>query len=98
VQIPVVVEPVKGNGFRAWSADPVAVSAKGPTRDEALASLRQKIQKRLKHLELVSLEVESTPHPMMAFAGMFKDDPLFERWQKSIAAYRRQVEDDPNYP
>jgi len=28
---------------------------------------------------------------------MFRDDPLFENWQKSIAEYRREVEQDPNY-
>ena len=31
------------------------------------------------------------------FAGMFKDDPLFDRWQKSIAKYRREADADPEY-
>ena len=31
------------------------------------------------------------------FAGMFKDDPLFDDWQKAIAEYRRQVDNDPDY-
>lgn len=37
------------------------------------------------------------PHPLAKFAGMFKDDPLFDNWQKSIAKYRREVDADPNY-
>jgi hypothetical protein len=47
--------------------------------------------------EVISLEVTSGPHPLARFAGMFKDDPLFESWQKSIAKYRREVDADPDY-
>ena len=47
--------------------------------------------------EVLSLEVPAEPHPLARFAGLFKDDPLFERWQRSIAKYRREVEADPDY-
>src|SRR3979490_1331680 len=98
MQIPVLVEQLKGNGYRARGKDPFAVSAKGATREEALAKLRAKIQDRLKNgTEIVALEVGPQPHPLAKFAGMFKDDPLFDDWQKAIAAYRRQVDDDPDY-
>ena len=98
MQIPVLVERVKGNGYRARGKDPFAVSAKGATREEALARLRAKIQTRLKNgTEIVGLEVGPQPHPLAEFAGMFKDDPLFDDWQKAIAEYRRQVDDDPDY-
>jgi hypothetical protein len=98
MQIPVLVERVKGNGYRARGKDPFAVSAKGATREEALARLRAKIQTRLKNgTEIVGLEVGSPPHPLAEFAGMFKDDPLFDDWQHAIAEYRRQVDKDPDY-
>ena len=97
MQIPVVVERVKGNGYRARSAEPVSISANGLTRDEALAKLRAKIETRLeKGTEIVGMEVGPRPHPWMEFAGMFKDDPMFDDWIKSMAEYRQQVEDDPN--
>ncbi len=48
MQIPVVVEPVKGKGYRARGTEPFALSAGGATREEALAKLRTKIQARLK--------------------------------------------------
>jgi hypothetical protein len=35
------------------------------------------------------------PHPG---AGMYRDDPLYDRWREEIEAYRRQVEDDPDRP
>ncbi len=40
MQIPVLVERVKGNGFRARGTEPFAVSARGASREEALAKLR----------------------------------------------------------
>jgi hypothetical protein len=98
MQIPVIVEIVKGNGYRARGKYPFAVSAKGATRDEALAKLRAKIQTRLKNgTEIASLEFGPPPHALSEFAGMFKDDPLFNGWQKAIAEYRRQVNNDPDY-
>jgi hypothetical protein len=96
MQIPILIERVKGNGYRARGAEPFAVSAKGATREEAVAKLRSKIQARLKNgTELAALDV-GPDHPWMEFAGMFKDDPLCDDWVQSMAEYRQQVEDDPN--
>ena len=96
MQIPVLIERVARNGYRAKSAEPFKVSARGATREEALAKLRAKIQTRLKKgAEIVGLEIGPPPHPWMKYAGMFKDDPWIEDWEKSMAEYRQQVEDDP---
>jgi predicted RNase H-like HicB family nuclease len=98
MQIPVLVERLKDNGYRARGKEPFAVSAKGATREEALAKLRAKIKTRLKKgTEIVGLELDPQPRPLAEFAGMFKDDPLFDDWQKAIAEYRRQVDNDPDY-
>src|SRR5207253_9216834 len=98
MQRPVLVQRVKGNGFRARGKEPFTVSARGATREEALAKLRTKIQTRQKNgTEIVGLEVGPQAHPLAEFAGMFKDDPLFDYWQKAIAEYRRQVDNDPDY-
>jgi len=97
MQIPVLVEPIAHDGYRAQSKEPFAVSAKGATREEALAKLRAKIQRRLKKgAELVGLEVGTPPDPWMAFAGMFKDDPWIDDWKRSIEEYRKQVDEDPD--
>jgi predicted RNase H-like HicB family nuclease len=95
MQIPVLVERAKDNGYRARGTEPFSVSAKGATREEALTKLRTKIERRLKNTEGVSLEIGAKPHPWMEFAGMFKDDPWIEDWKKSVREYRQQVEDDP---
>jgi hypothetical protein len=97
MQIAVVVERVKGNGYRARGGEPFALSAKGATREEAVMKLRAKIEARLKNgTEVMGLDVGSKPHPWMEFAGMFRDDPLIEDWKKSIDEYRRKIDDDPD--
>ena len=99
MQIPVLVQRVKGNGYRARGKEPFAVSATGATRKEALAKLRAKIEARLKNgTELVGLEVRSQPHPLAEFAGMFKDDPMFEDVLQIMAENRKKMDADPSIP
>jgi hypothetical protein len=97
MQIPVLIEPIARNGFRAKGVEPFAVSAKGATREEALAKLRAKIESRLKKgAELVGLEVGTSADPWMAFAGMHKDDPWIDDWKRSVEEYRRKRDEEPD--
>jgi predicted RNase H-like HicB family nuclease len=97
MQIPVLLERLARNGYRAKGPEPFAVSAKGATREDALVKLRAKIEGRLKKgAEIVGLEVGRPPHPWMEFAGMYKDDPWIEDWKQAVEEYRQQVEDDPD--
>ena len=100
MQIPVLIERTKSNGYRARGKDPFAVSANGSTREEALAKLRTKIEARLKNgAELVGLEVAPQPHPLAEFAGMFSPkDPLVQEWIKIMAENRRKMDEDPDVP
>ena len=99
MQIPVLVQRVKGNGYRARGKEPFAVSATGATRKEALVKLRAKIEARLKNgTELVGLEVGSQPHPLAEFAGMFKDEPMFEDVLQIMAENRKKMDADPSIP
>ena len=96
-----VIEPVAGNGFRATSGSPLVLNAEGATRDEALANLRQLVRQRLDEgLEVATLEVADRVggNPWVEFAGMFKDDPLFDDWQQAIAENRRRIDEDPSIP
>ena len=99
MQIAVAVDRVKGNGYRARSAEPIAASASGATRDKAIARLRAKIQARLeKGTELVELELVASRHPLAEFAGMFKDDPDFEDVLRIMAENRRKMDRDSRVP
>src|SRR5437016_4676790 len=47
MDIPVLIEPVAGNGYRAKCGEPLPISAEGRTRDEALANLRRLVEQRV---------------------------------------------------
>ena len=97
MEIPVLVEPVSGNGFRARGVEPFNIAAEGATRDEAVENLRKQLQERLKQgSAIVSISVPTEPHPLAEFAGIFKDDPLLPEWKEAMAEYRRKIEEDPN--
>src|SRR5271156_4986433 len=101
MQIPILIEPVAGNVYRARGGEPLALTAEGASQEEALANLKEKLQARLgKSAVVVPLEIPSQPHPhpLAEFAGMFKDDPLLKQWKKSMAAYRRKVDKDADKP
>jgi len=99
MQILVAIERVAGNGFRARSGEPFALTAEGATREEALQKVRDLIRNRLAAgLEVVPFEVPAADNPWAAMAGLFRDDPLFEPWQQAVADYRRQVDEDPASP
>ncbi len=101
MQIPILIEPVAGNGFRSRGGELFGLSVEGATRDEVLAKLRDQLAARPREgTELISLEVAAQPtgNPWVQFAGMFKDDPYFEEWQQAIADNRRKMDEDPEIP
>lgn len=99
MQIPVLIEMIAGNGFRARGGEPLPLVVEAPTREEALAKLRAACQARLQNgTEIISLDLTPANHPWLEFAGMFKNDPLVEEWKQAMAEYRLKVEEDPDYP
>jgi hypothetical protein len=99
--IPILIEPVAGIGFRSRGGEPFALAAEGTTRAEVVAKLREQLQARLRGgAELLSLDVPSPTesNPWVDGAGMFKDDPYFEEWQRAIAENRRKMDEDPEIP
>ena len=77
MEIPVIVEKVNGNGFRARAATPEALSIEGPSREAVLAQMQELLQKKLSEVEVVRLQVPlpGEDHPWLAVAGMWKDSP-----------------------
>ena len=99
MEIPILIEPVAGNGFLARGGEPLSISAEGASQEEALAKLKEKLQAKLAQgVIVVPVDVPTKPHPLAAFAGMYKDDPLLNEWKKSMATYRQKVDNDANKP
>lgn len=96
MQIPVLIEPIAGNGYRARGGEPLPLVVEAPTRAEALTKLREALQQRLRGgAEIVPLETGPQGHPLAKYVGMFKDDPWIEDWKKSVADYRRKIDRHP---
>jgi hypothetical protein len=96
MEIPVLIEPVAGNGFRAK----VELAAEGATRDEALERLRELLRQPANgaKLSLVESVAEPAPPPWAEFAGMYDpDDPLVKEWIEIMAENRRKADVDPDY-
>jgi len=99
MQIPVLIEPIAGNGYRASGGEPLALSVEGATEEEALNKLRAQLASRLAGgARLVPLEVPPQGNPWVECAGMFRGDPLFDEWQQAIAENRRRADLDPDVP
>ncbi len=49
MRIPVLIEPVANNGFRARSGEPLPLSADGATADEAVRNLRAALDQQLQN-------------------------------------------------
>lgn len=99
MQIPILIEPVAGNGFRSRGGEPYALSAEGATHEEVLAKLQDQLHSRLKAgAAIVSLIVPAESHPLAEFAGMFRDDPDFQDVIEIMAVNRRRMDADPDIP
>jgi predicted RNase H-like HicB family nuclease len=80
-----------------WKANILGWSdceARGSTREEALSNLHYVLAARLEKAEIVPLELPlpDTENPWVKFAGMFKDDPLFDEFVEDMATYRRELD------
>ncbi len=100
MQIPILVEPLSNDGYRATCGLPLAVSAEGATRDEAVEKLERLLRDRLSNgVEIVATEVPArvVENPWVKYAGMFKDDPMFAEVLEIMKENRRKDDEDPGY-
>jgi predicted RNase H-like HicB family nuclease len=99
MQIPVLVEAVAGNGYKAKGGEPFALTAEGETREEALGKLRELIEKKLNAgAQIVHLEVPDGANPWLRIAGTLNpDDPLVKEWKLIMEENRRKADEDPDY-
>src|SRR5690349_19395676 len=94
MQIPVLIERMGNNGYRVTTGQPLSLTAEGATREEALGHLRQSLQNRLSAgAEIALVDLSGPANPLAPYAGMFKENPLFDAWQQAIAEYRQADEE-----
>jgi hypothetical protein len=98
VEVPVIIEPVTGNGFRATGAGGLSVglSAEGATAAEAIDRLAEQIRTRLHSGAMITdLSVETPQAQWQQGAGYLRDEPLYKPWREAIEEHRRKLDEDP---
>lgn len=94
----ILVENGQKSAYKATVLGLPDCVANGRTRQEALQTIRRILSRRLAQAEIVPIELEETSpaieHPWLKFAGVFKDNALFDEMQAEIAAYRYELDAD----
>jgi hypothetical protein len=99
VEIPVLLEPVAGNGYRAIGTEGLSVglTAEGATREEAMDKLGDLVKARITGgAEIRPLQVAAGPHPWSDQAGWLRDDPMYDAWRQAMEDYRNKLDEDPD--
>jgi len=98
MQIPVLVEKVEGNGYRARAGEPFGFTVEGVNRQDALDKLRAMIDNKLKAGgELIEFDVPPE-HPFARWAGTLDpNDPDVQEWLRIMEENRRKADEDPDY-
>jgi hypothetical protein len=98
LEVPVIIEPITGSGYRATGAGGLAVglTADGATAAEAIDRLANQVRLRLNAgAKLAELNVAGGTAPWKQDAGYLQDDPLYEPWRAAMEEDRRQLDEDP---
>jgi hypothetical protein len=94
MEIPVLIEPIPGSGYRASGGEPFAIVVEGPTREDALARFKDRVASKLRNgASVTSVEVINE-HPWAKSFGIFDpSDPLVQEWRRIIEENRSRPEE-----
>ena len=100
MQIPVLIERVLNNGFRASGVVPFAFTVEATTREEVIQTLQHLIASRLEAgSELIQVDDPEQDNPWLRMAGMWdKDDPLVAEWKEIMRENRLKDDEISNTP
>ena len=98
MEVPVIIEPVAGNGYRVTGAGGLSVglTAEGATAAEAIDRLAEQVRTRLHAgAKLAELSVAAGAASWKQDAGYLHNDPLFEAWREAMEENRRKLDEAP---
>jgi hypothetical protein len=99
MDVPVIIEPVNGSGWRVTGAGGLSVglTAEGATAAEAVDRLVEQIRSRVHAgAKLAEVSVAANAAPWKSDAGYLRDDPLFGAWCAAMQENRRKLDEDPD--
>ena len=90
MHIPVLIESMPGNGYRARGGEPFAIVGEGDTPEDALAQFKDRVADKLRSgARVATIEIEPREHPWRRFGGMFQEsDPLIRQWLDTMRRER----------
>jgi predicted RNase H-like HicB family nuclease len=99
MEIPVLLERIEGNGYRARGVEPFGITTEGATKDEALRKLRELLTARLKSgSEITTITIPEQDNPWLRVCGTLDpNDPLVQEWEEIMKENRRKADEDPDY-
>ena len=91
MELPVLIEPIADNGFRAWFSETLGLVAEGPTRAQALAKLKQMLDQRVQSgLEITAIPIANSQVTAPAHGGIWNEhDPDVQEWLRTMEENRR---------
>jgi hypothetical protein len=93
MKIPILIEAISEQRYRATGSEPFVGSVEAETADAALAKLKQRVDDRLSQgARIAALDLPQGVNPWLDGVGMFRDDPLFDDWQQAITEHRREAD------
>jgi hypothetical protein len=94
MEIPVLIEPIPGTGYRATGGEPFAIVLEAPTREDALARFKDHVASTLRNgASIASVEL-SNEHPWAKSFGIFDEsDPHVQEWLSIIEENRSRPEE-----
>ena len=99
MRIPVLIETISEQRYRATGREPFGGSVEEETPEAALQEIRRRIEDRVANgARIATLDLPDVRSPWTGGPSMFRDNPLFDAWQQAIADYRRNVDDGPDGP
>ena len=92
MQIPIVIESLPGNRFRAKSTTALPLMVEANSAEESLRLWQERFAAYLpSDAEVVAVE-QTAPesHAFAKFIGTQKNDRLVELWREGVAEYRQE--------
>ncbi|HEY3964082.1 MAG TPA: hypothetical protein VGM05_05960 [Planctomycetaceae bacterium] len=89
-----VVERISEDRYRAVITQPLFIESEGHTPDEAVKLVQELATNRLALAQIIQIAIpeQRRSHPWARWAGVWKDNPDFERYLANIAEYRREAD------
>jgi hypothetical protein len=100
MQIPVLIERISYDLYRARSGEPLPGVGEGATANDAKRKLREVLLARFADggVWMETLDLPEVEDPWLKIVGMSEGDPDFDEFQKEMAERRRELDADPNVP